>query len=100
MIFMARSSHLGQVLLRERMPLPALFLDPDAAHESDKEIWKRGFKAACPWPPPEPSRWDGRRPPLSVAKVQVKASSKPIFDRFLLAIFKSVWEYTILALVR
>ena len=41
MIFVARSSHLGQVLLRERMPLPALFLDPDAAHESDEEIWKR-----------------------------------------------------------
>ena len=35
-IFMACSSHLGQVLLRERMSLLVLFLNPDDAHTSDK----------------------------------------------------------------
>ena len=34
MLFMARSSHLGQVLLRDRMPPPAPFLDLDAAYAS------------------------------------------------------------------
>ena len=43
MIFMAHSSHLGQVLLRDQMPLPALFLNPDDAHTSDEENVKREF---------------------------------------------------------
>ena len=50
MIFMARSSHLGQVLLRDRMLLPALFLDLDAAHASAEEMPKRGFNSNRPWP--------------------------------------------------
>ena len=37
MICMACSSCLGQVLLREQMPLPALFLKLDDAHAPDKE---------------------------------------------------------------
>ena len=64
---MARSSHLGQVLLRDRMPPPALLLNLDAAHASPEEIPERGFNSKCPWSLSEPSRWDSWRPPLSEA---------------------------------
>ena len=79
---------------------PALFLNLDAAHASAKEIPERGFNSNRPWPPPEPSRWDGRRPSLSRAEIQVKASSKQIFDLALRTIFKNVYDYTRLTLVR
>ena len=36
--FMARSSHLGQVLFRGIMSPSALFINLDDAHESDGEI--------------------------------------------------------------
>ena len=74
MIFMARSSHLGQVLLRDRMPLLALFLNLDDAHASCEEIPERGFDSNCPWPPPEPLQRDCWQPPLSEAEVQVNES--------------------------
>ena len=51
---MACGSHLGQVLLRKRIPVPALFINLDDTQASDKEKWKREFIAACPWPPLEP----------------------------------------------
>ena len=98
-IRMARSSHLGQVLLRERMPLPALFLNLDGAQASDEEKWERELNVPCPWPPREPSRWDGRRRPWSASKVQVKASSRQIFEKSFLEISENTWEYTSLALV-
>ena len=45
---MARSSHLGQVLLRERMPLPTLFLNPDDGHASNKENIKKKISLELP----------------------------------------------------
>ena len=54
-------------LLCHRTPSVALFLNLDTAHVFAEEIWKRGFKAACPWPPPERSRWDCRRRPLPIS---------------------------------
>ena len=43
MISMVCGSHLDQVLLREWMPLPALFLDLDDDCASDEENRKKGF---------------------------------------------------------
>ena len=47
MFRMARSSKLGQVLLRERLPLPGLFLNLDDAQASEEEEWKWVFNAPC-----------------------------------------------------
>ena len=90
MIFMARSSHLGQVLLRERMPLPALFLNLDDDQASDEEKWERELNVPCPWPPLEPSCWDGRRRLWSASEVQVKASLRQISEKSFLAISENV----------
>ena len=76
------------------MPPSVLFLNLNAAHTPDKEIWIRRYEATYPKPLPRPPRWDGQRPPLSAAKVRAKASSKQIFDIFLLVIFKNVYEHT------
>ena len=43
MIFTVCSSQLGQVLLRDQMLPPALFLNLDVAYVSAEEIPKRGF---------------------------------------------------------
>ena len=98
MSFMVRSNRPGQVLLRDQMPPPVLFLNLNAANASNKEIPEREFNSNRPWAPPEPSQWVGWRSPLPEAEVQVKTSYKQIFDRFLLAIFKNVQEYTSLTL--
>ena len=43
MIFMVRSNHLGQVLLRDQIFPPALLRNLDAAHTSPEQIQERGF---------------------------------------------------------
>ena len=83
MIFVAHSSHIGQVLLllRDQVPPPALFLNLDVAHASSEEIPERGFDSNLPWPPPEPSRWEGRRRPLSMVEYKLKlVRNKSLID--------------------
>ena len=82
MIFMVRSSHLGQVLLRNQMLPLALSLNLDAAHASAEDIPEKDLTQIA---------YDN--------KVQVKVSSKQMFGRLFLAIFQKVWEYASLVLL-
>ena len=56
--------HVGQALLRDQLPPPALFLNLDAAHASAEETPEREFNPDCSWLLPEPRREGWRRPLL------------------------------------
>ena len=99
--YMARSRHLGQVLLRDQIPPPSLLLNLDAPIHLLKISWKEDLTQIA----------DGRRQSrrdetaggrhCQSRKYKWKLHSlKQIFDRFLLAVFKNVYEYSSLTLVR
>ena len=66
---------LRRLTRRENSP-PYQTLSTEGAQGPPEASDVRADDGGGPWPPPEPSRWVGRRRPWLASKVQVEASSR------------------------